>query len=268
MSSEPFEDLIYERLGHVAVITFNRPARLNAIGRKLAQEIEEAMYRAEADRKVRAVVITGAGPVFCAGGDLQEIAEARAARGRSFTFMEKTQPAPDAALLAVHEARKPVIAAVHGAAVGAGMNLALAADIRIASTTACFSQANIRRGLPPDTGGTCLLPRVVGLAKACELAFTGDAIDADEALRLGVVSRVVAPDELTSASLELAGRIAEGPPVAISLCKQSIHRGMDGSLRAALAREAAAFNACAETEDAEEGLMAFFEKREPRFQGC
>ena len=265
MNSETFEDLIYERQGQVAVLTFNRPTRMNAMGNKLKEEIPRAMQRAEVDPDVRAIVITGAGAAFCAGGDVKEMSEARAAGGRS--LKEKTQPSRDAALLAIYEARKPVIAAVNGAAAGAGMNLALAADIRVASTTARFSQAFVKRGLPPDTGGTYLLPRVVGLAKACELTFTGDTIDAAEGLRLGVVSRVVAPEELMAVSLELAKRIAEGPPVAITLCKQSLYRGIDGSLRDALARETAAFNVCAETEDANEGLVAFFEKRPPRFQG-
>jgi enoyl-CoA hydratase/carnithine racemase len=266
MTSETFEDLIYERQGQVAVLTFNRPTRMNAMGNKLKEEIPRAMQRAEADPEVRAIVITGAGPAFCSGGDVKEMSELRAA-GSGRSIKEKTQPSRDATLLSIYEARKPVIAAVNGAAAGAGMNLALAADIRIASTTARFSQAFVKRGLPPDTGGTYLLPRVVGLAKACELAFTGDTIDADEALRLGVVSRLVAPEELMNVSLELAKRIADGPPVAITLCKQSLHRGADGSLRDALARETAAFNVCAETEDANEGLMAFFEKRPPRFKG-
>ena len=154
-------------------------------------------------------MITGAGPAFCAGGDVKEMSEARAT-GAKRSIKEKTRPGRDAALLAIHEARKPVIAAVNGAAAGAGMNLALAADIRIASTAARFSQAFVKRGLPPDTGGTYLLPRIVGLAKACELAFTGDTIDAQEALRLGVVSRVVSAEELMSVSLELATRIANG----------------------------------------------------------
>lgn len=265
MNTEPFEDLIYERQGQVAVLTFNRPTRMNAMGKKLKEEIPRAMRLAEGDPEVRAIVITGAGAAFCAGGDVKEMSEARAAGGRS--LKEKTQPSRDAALLAIYEARKPVIAAVNGAAAGAGMNLALAADIRIAASTAHFSQAFVKRGLPPDTGGTYLLPRVVGVAKACELAFTGDAIDAEEALRLGVVSRVVVPQELMRVSLALARRIAAGPPVAITLCKQSIYRGLEGSLRDALARETAAFNVCADTEDASEGLVAFFEKRTPAFQG-
>lgn len=266
MSGPFYESLLYELRDKVALITFNRPQRMNAMGAALKEDLVEALLRAEADPDVRVIVLTGAGTAFCAGGDVKEMSEARAS-GATRSAREKIQPSRDASLLSIHEASKPVIAAVNGAAAGAGMNLALAADIRMASTTARFSQAFVKRGLPPDTGATYLLPRIVGLAKACELAWTGDTIDADEALRLGIVARVVPPDELLPASLALANRIAEGPPVAIRLAKQALYQSAGGTLRDALAREAFNLNHCMETEDAAEGLQAFLEKRAPVFVG-
>ena len=167
----------------------------------------------------------------------------------------------------MREAPKPIIAAVNGAAAGAGMNLALGCDLRIASTAAKFTQAFVKRGLHPDWGGTYFLPRVVGMAKACEMIFTGEVIDAAEALRLGIVSRVVAPEELLPTAYDLARRIAAGPPVAIRLAKRSLYANEDLDLRGALQMETMAQNICFETEDATEGIRAFGEKRAPIFKG-
>lgn len=266
MSDPHFESLLYERRGAVALLTLNRPQRMNAMGGTMKEDLVDAYRHAQLDDAIRAIVMTGAGAAFCAGGDVKEMSESKSS-GVKRSIKEKTQPARDGALLAIYESTKPVIAAVNGAAAGAGMNLALAADIRLASTAARFSQAFVKRGLPPDTGGTYLLPRIVGLSKACELAWTGDALDAQEALRLGIVSRVVEPEILLAESLKLAERIAAGPPIAIQLVKQSLYRGLEGSLPDALAREAAALNVCMETEDTDEGIRAFFEKRSPVFQG-
>jgi enoyl-CoA hydratase/carnithine racemase len=266
MTDPIFESLIYERRGAVVLLTLNRPQRMNAMGGSMKSDLVDAFRHANADDAVRVIVMTGAGAAFCAGGDVKEMSESRGSGARR-SIQEKTHPARDGALLAIHESGKPVIAAVNGAAAGAGMNLALAADIRLASTLARFSQAFVKRGLPPDTGATYLLPRIVGLSKACELAWIGDTLDAQEALRLGIVSRVVEPEVLQAESLCLAERIAAGPPVAIRLAKESMYRGLQGSLRDALAREAAALNVCMETEDAQEGIQAFFEKRVPVFKG-
>jgi 2-(1,2-epoxy-1,2-dihydrophenyl)acetyl-CoA isomerase len=147
------------------------------------------------------------------------------------------------------------------------MNLALGCDIRLASTAAKFSQAFVKRGLHPDWGGTYFLPRVVGLAKAAELIFTGEVIDAAEALRLGIVSRVLPPEELLPAARALAATIAAGPPIAIRLAKRALYRNADSDLRSALEFETFAQNACFETEDAGEGIRAFVEKRAPQFRG-
>src|SRR5580704_11584120 len=187
-----YESLIYESKDSIATITLNRPDRLNALGGSLRRDLFDAVTRAAGDSEVRVIVVTGAGKGFCAGGDVKEMSEARE-RGATRPLAEKIAPARDRILMALCEAPQPVIAAINGPAAGAGMNLALACDIRIASTAAKFSQAFVKRGLHPDWGGTYFLPRLVGTAKACEMIFTGEIIDAAEALRLGIVGAVVEP---------------------------------------------------------------------------
>ena len=261
-----YECLLYEVKDGIATLTLNRPDRLNALGGTLRQDLFDAVTRAGADPDVRVMVLTGAGKGFCSGGDVKAMGEAKAGR-RERPLIEKIAPGRDRTLLAMHEVPQPIIAAVNGAAIGAGMNLALGCDIRIASTQAKFSQAFVKRGLHPDWGGTYFLPRVVGMAKACEMIFTGDLVDAAEALRLGIVSRVVAPDELLPAAYDLARRIAAGPPVAIRLAKRSLYANADLDLRGALQIETMAQNICFETEDSTEGIRAFAEKRAPVFKG-
>jgi len=268
MQSDPlqYQNLGYETKEHVAYLTLNRPERKNALGGSMRQDIVEAFARAEADPEVRIIILTGAGSAFCAGGDVKEMSRAFE-QGIERPLKEKIDPARDRIVLAICEASKPVIAAVNGPAAGAGMNIALAADIRIASTTALFSQSFVKRGVHPDFGGTYFLPRVVGLAKAYELIFTGDSIDAEEALRLGIVSRLVPPDRLMEAVSQLAAKIAAGPPIAIRLAKRCLRQSASGGLREALDRETAAQNLCFDTEDAREGMRAFVEKRAPAFRG-
>jgi len=261
-----YECLLYEVKDGIATLTLNRPDRLNALGGTLRQDLFDAVTRAGADPDVRVMVVTGAGKGFCSGGDVKAMGEAKAGQ-RERPLIEKIAPGRDRTLLAMREAPQPIIAAVNGAAAGAGMNLALGCDIRIASTAARFTQAFVKRGLHPDWGGTYFLPRVVGMAKACEMIFTGDVIDAAEALRLGIVSRVVAPEELLPTAYDLARRIAAGPPVAIRLAKRSLYANEDLDLRGALQIETMAQNICFETEDATEGIRAFGEKRAPVFKG-
>jgi enoyl-CoA hydratase/carnithine racemase len=261
-----YKCLLYETKDGIATLTLNRPDRLNALGDTLREDLLDALTRAGADPEVRVMVLTGAGRGFCAGGDVKAMNEAKEG-SRERPLGEKIAPGRDRTLLAMREAPQPIIAAVNGAAAGAGMNLALACDLRIASTAAKFSQAFVKRGLHPDWGGTYFLPRVVGMARACELIFTGDVIDAAEALRLGLVSRVVEPEALMATAYDLARRIAAGPPVAIRLAKGSLYRNADADLPAALERETFAQNVCFDTEDAREGIRAFVEKRAPVFRG-
>ena len=261
-----YECLIYEVKDGIATLTLNRPERLNALGGSLREDLHDAITRSAADPEVRVMIVTGSGKGFCAGGDVKAMNEAKEGR-RERPFMEKIAPGRDRTLLAMREAPQPIIAAVNGAAAGAGMNLALACDIRLASTAAKFSQAFVKRGLHPDWGGTYFLPRIVGTARACELIFTGEVIDAAEALRLGIVNRVLPPEELLPAAQALARAIAAGPPIAIRLAKRGIYRNAESDLRTALEYETFAQNACFETEDASEGIRAFVEKRPPVFRG-
>src|SRR5262249_55144754 len=168
----------------------------------LREDLTDALTRAIDDADVRVIVITGAGKGFCAGGDVKAMQDANAA-GRTRPLIERVAPSRDPTVLLMRDSPKPLTAAVNGAAAGAGMTLALACDIRLASSAAKFSQAFVRRGLHPDWGGTYFLPRVVGMAKACEMIFTGHLIDADEALRLGIVSAVDLPERLLAAPYEV-----------------------------------------------------------------
>ncbi len=258
--------LLYEVKDGIATLTLNRPERLNALGDTLREDLHDAVTTAAADPEVRVMIVTGAGKGFCAGGDVKAMNEGKA-RGAARPLMEKVAPGRDRTVLALRDAPKPVIAAVNGAAAGAGMNLALACDVRIASTAAKFAQAFVKRGLHPDWGGTYFLPRVVGTAKACELIFTGEVIDAEEALRLGIVSAVHPPETLMAAAHTLARKIADGPPIAIRLAKRAIYHSLECDLRQALEFETYAQNICFETEDAREGIAAFVEKRPPSFRG-
>lgn len=261
-----YKCLLYGVEDRVATLTLNRPDRLNALGDTLREDLYDAVTKSAADADVGALIITGAGRGFCSGGDVKSMSE----RGQAVApppTSERWAPIRDRVILAMRDCPKPVIAAVNGAAAGAGMNLALACDMRIASTAAKFSQAFVKRGLAPDWGGTWFLPRIVGTAKACELIFTGDTLDAAAALELGIVNAVVAPEELMSTAYHLARRIAAGPAVAIQLAKRAIYHSQDVDLRAGLEFETFAQSICRDTEDAKEGVKAFVEKRAPVFRG-
>jgi 2-(1,2-epoxy-1,2-dihydrophenyl)acetyl-CoA isomerase len=250
----------------IATLTLNRPERLNALGDTLREDFYDAIVRTSADPEVRVMIITGAGKGFCSGGDVKAMNEAKESQ-RERPILEKVAPGRDRTLLAMRDAPQPIIAAVNGAAAGAGMNLALGCDIRLASTAARFGETFVKRGLHPDWGGTYFLPRLVGMAKAAEMIFTGDMIDAAEALRIGVVSAVYPPVELMPAAYDLARRIAAGPPIAIRLAKRALYHGEGTDLQGGLEFETFAQNVCFETEDAREGIRAFVDKRAPQFKG-
>lgn len=261
-----YQCLLFEVKDRIATLTLNRPERMNALGDTLREDLYDAVMKCAADPGVGVMVITGAGRGFCSGGDVKSMSD-RDQAGQGTTTSEHLAPIRDRVVLAMRDCPKPIIAAVNGAAAGAGMNLALACDLRIASATARFSQAFVKRGLAPDWGGSWFLPRIVGTAKACELIFTGEAIDAAEALRLGIVNAVAAPEAVMNEAYALARKIAAGPPVALQLAKRAIYRNLETDLRAGLEFETFAQGVCKGTEDAKEGIRAFIEKRAPVFRG-
>lgn len=263
------ELIMLEVSEHVATITLNRPERLNALGGSMREQLLAALEAAESDPETRVVVLTGAGRAFCSGGDVKEMAARRDKDGQSGMEAQPGNflPIRDRILGKMQSLQKPVIAAVNGIAAGAGMNLALGCDLRIASDQAAFGEVFVKRGLHPDWGGTWLLPRLVGIAKAMELILTGDIIPAEEALRLGIVNRMVPHADFPEAVRDWARQLAEGPPVAMGLAKRGIYRNIHTDLAAALEYETFAQQIVWNSEDATEGIRAFVEKRPPQFKG-
>src|SRR6185295_9044125 len=249
----------------IQTITLNRPDRLNAFIGHMRRDLAEALEHAGSDRNVRVVIVTGAGRAFCAGGDVRFMAELMQRRdSEEFT---RILGAGRRVIMAIRQMTKPVIAAVNGPASGAGANLAFACDLRIASTSASFTQSFLKVGLHPDWGGTFFLPRLVTPNKACELFFIGESIDAAEALRLHIVNQVVAPEELEAAALELAKRLRAAPPLALAAAKQAIYASEAADLDEMLRYETEAQLRCFESDDGHEGVRAFLEKRDPHFTG-
>jgi 2-(1,2-epoxy-1,2-dihydrophenyl)acetyl-CoA isomerase len=263
-----YTDILVERLDGVVTITLNRPERLNAMTWHSVDEILDVLRRASEDDDSKAVIITGAGRGFCSGSDLAAAAEQRDAPPPPEPTRAKKLHSGYLAAYEVVACNKPVIAAVNGTTAGAGFGLALACDIRIASEAARFSAIFVRRGLSPDFGCSFFLPRIVGLARALELMYTGEMIDAQEALRLGLVSRLTPPDELMPAALELAGRIAKGASLAIEATKRLVYRTLEREMEDHLRLEEYWSRLlCQPSQDTVEGVRSFLEKREPHFQG-
>jgi 2-(1,2-epoxy-1,2-dihydrophenyl)acetyl-CoA isomerase len=261
-----YEQIAVERDGAVARITLNRPDKLNALTQVMSDELCDAFERIHRDDGVRAVLLTGAGRGFCAGQDLTEFEESYRAGERPDIeqHLEKTYHRLIPIIVGTPQ---PVIAAVNGVAAGAGVSLAVACDIRLASEEARFTQAFVKIGLVPDSGGTWLLPRVVGYARALELSLTGDMVDARTALDIGLVTRVLPADSFLEKTSTYAARLAAMPTKALSATKRLIREGLTADLDAALAAEGNAQAEMGQTEDHLEGVMAFAEKREPRFEG-
>ncbi|HVL48570.1 MAG TPA: enoyl-CoA hydratase-related protein [Candidatus Thermoplasmatota archaeon] len=252
--------VLAERQGPVLLLTLNRPDKRNALSAALRQAIIDALAKDRLDAETRVVVVTGAGKAFAAGADLDELAVRSVAEQRAFI-------SPPHVYEAVARHPKPVIAAVNGLALGAGCELAMACDVRVASSAAKFGQPEINLGIIPGAGGTQRLARLVGRGRAARLVLTGDAIDAATAERWGLADEVVEPEALLARAMELANGMAAKSPVALRLAKEAVRAAEELPLEAGLAREIDLFTLAFASEDAREGIEAFRAKRTPAWKG-
>ena len=266
-----YKTIILEREAGVAILTFNRPEKLNAWSIDLVDEMSDAIDEVSKDNNTKALIITGAGRGFCSGGDVQDELKNNpdGSIGAGFErVLQGGKATPLNVIPQLHGMQKPVIAAINGVAAGAGFSCALACDLRIASEKAKFSAVFILRGLVPDAGMTYFLPKLVGAGKAYELVFTGEMIDAREAERIGLVNKVVPHGELMKTAEELAVKLAKRPPLALRYAKRAISKGLtEVDLASHLDYEAVLNGLCWATEDFKEGVKAYLEKREPIFKG-
>jgi 2-(1,2-epoxy-1,2-dihydrophenyl)acetyl-CoA isomerase len=258
-----YQTLIVDREGAIATITLNRPESRNALDITMRQELLVALEEIERDGTARVLVLTGAGGHFCAGGDVKSMRDSTYTAAQARERVEML----NRFIVRFVAFPLPTLAMVEGFAVGAGCNLALCCDLVVASDTARFGEVFAKIGLVPDGGGTYLLSRVVGLARAKELIFTADIIDAAQAQRLGMVNRVVPASELRAATHALAEKIAAGPPLALRMAKDLVNRAASSDLATALTLEAFAQSVAIVSDDHREGVAAFFDKRAPVFRG-
>ncbi len=257
-----YKTLIYEKKDNIGVLTVNRPEKLNALSNELIGELEQFLDEVENDEKLRVLVITGAGEkAFVAGADIQELVDRDALIGRRVSRTRQES------FSRIENLSIPVIAAVNGYALGGGLELALACNIRICSDRAQFGAPEVKLGIIPGDGGTQRLPRLVGLGRAMEMILTGDFIDAQEAYRIGLANRVVPHDELMEKTMDLAQKIAKRPPLAVRYAKEAVNRSQEGDTVSGYALESYLHALTCTTEDKKEGVQAFLEKRKGAFKG-
>lgn len=256
-----FENILLERRGRVALVTINRPDKLNALNIKTREELANALDELRADADIRVVVLTGAGEkAFVAGADINEFAGRTAVQQRAVMKARNI-------FVTAEDFPKPLIAMINGFCLGGGCELALSCDIRIASEKARFGQPEINLGIIPGGGGTQRLTRLVGEGKSMQMILSGEMIDAQEAFRLGLVNEVHPVADLEAKTMELANKIAEKSPVALAMAKTAVKAAARTTLRAGLDQEIDLFALCFSSEDKEEGVRAFLEKRKPEFTG-
>lgn len=264
--------LLFGRQNGVATLTLNRPDTRNALTNSCFLEMERMLLEVEADDAVRVLVLTGAGRGFSAGADLMPVSKEERRRTEASSFPGDSGgdilDRGNRCILRLRQLKKPVLGSINGDAVGIGCSLALATDLRIASEAARFGVVFSRIGLGPDGGASALLRELVGTAKALELLFLGDLVVATEALRLGLVNRVVAPNELADATSVLAERLAHGPTLAYGFAKQAVYEGANLGFDSLLDLEARNQKIVGRSDDVREGIRAFREKRKPEFRGC
>jgi 2-(1,2-epoxy-1,2-dihydrophenyl)acetyl-CoA isomerase len=263
-SQMEYSTLSFEVKDAIGTITLNRPDKLNALNRAMIADLTKLSTALVSMEAVKVVIITGAGRAFCAGGDLMEM---QSYSGDSSAQQMKYMDTVSTMTIAYINIPKPVIAAVNGPATGAGNNIALGADIAIASDKAKFSEIFAQVGLVPDVGGTYLLPRIVGLPKAKELAFTMRMVEAEEALRLGMVSQVVPHDSLMEQAYTLARSLVNGPSFAYAMAKRLLNRSFENNIHTVMDYEMFTQAICLLSHDCQEGANAFLEKRKPSFKG-
>lgn len=258
-------DIEFTVAGGVATILLNRPAKRNAFTLEMIDEWARFLVAARADEDIRAIVVTGAGGAFCAGADLDDLG-----RRESTTPIDHKRHLTDhihRIAYALEDIDRPVIAAVEGPAVGAGMDFSLMCDLRIASESARFAEAYVRVGLVPGGGGCYFLPRLIGIPRALELLWTGRFVDAAEALRIGLVNRVVSTGSAYDAALDLAKELAAGPPIAIGMIKRATYQSARTDLRTAFNLVSSDMGVVRATEDSDEAMTAFRQRRNPVFRG-
>ncbi len=257
-----YENLLYEKKDQIGYITFNRPKLLNALNRKTMEELGDLLSVARDDAEVRALILTGAGEkAFIAGADINELAQRTAIDGKEFSLFGQS------VLHMLETMGKPSIAAINGYALGGGCEMALACTIRLASRTAKLGQPEVKLGIIPGYGGSQRLARLCGKGVAHELVLAGEMISAEEALRIGLVNRVVEPAELIPAAEALAKKIIANAPLAVKFAMEAIEHGMEMPQEEGLFLEATLFGLCCATEDMREGTRAFLEKRPAQFKG-
>jgi len=260
-----YETIFFEKAaGGVVDIALNRPKKLNAFDGAMHDELYAALGSAAEDEEVRCILLRGEGRGFSAGADLAQVVREADGDPDLGEYLRGTYSRLVKRMVGIE---KPIVAALHGPVYGAGVGIALACDLRIAAEDTTFSVAFINIGLMPDAGVTFLLPRVVGLGRAMEMSMLGDAVDAEEAHRTGLVNRVVAEDALSEEARNLAARLAAMPTAALGRMKRSLYASFETDLETALEGEAAGQTFCGYTQDHKEGVTAFFEKREPKFTG-
>ena len=260
--SEP--QVLYRTEGHIAIITLNRPEAKNAFSLEMIHLWRQFLEEAKQDQQVRVIIVTGKGDTFCSGGDIRDMAEGKL---RSWEMKKFLWEGVHRIVLTLEDLDKPMIAAINGAAMGAGLDMAIMCDLRVCSDRARLAESYILLGLVPGDGGAYFLPRLVGIAKALELLLTGDVMGPQEALELGLVNRVVPHDRLMEETIILAEKIADKPPLAIRMMKRAVYQAQTSTLRSHLDYISSQLALLSETEDHQEAARSFLEKRKPIFVG-